>query len=237
MNRRIKLSMLVPSRVAKVYQRWRSTSSHRLLMRGAVLFGGAVLLSAALGTVGAQPHENRTVYAGTIIVDLERYNGPFVDSNSVSIELANLELKRALSLITYSARYNIPADLAALIYDTALEEGVDPELGFRLVRVESDFDPEALSHADAIGLAQVRLPTARFFVPDITAEGLYDRQLNLTIGFRFLRDLLTQFDDDLPLALIAYNRGPRRTRQLLASGFQPWNGYASSVLEGYEPPE
>ena len=206
-------------------------------MHGAAIFSGAVLLSAALGSGGSEPTEHRTVYAGTITVDLERYSGPLVDSNSVSVELANRELRRARSLIAYSARYNIPADLAALIYDTALEEGIDPELGFRLVRVESDFDPRALSHAGAIGLAQVRVPTAKFFVSDIIAEDLYDRQLNLTIGFRFLRDLLHQFDNDLPLALIAYNRGPTRTRQLLARGFEPWNGYATSVLKGYQPPE
>src|SRR3970282_2136241 len=49
----------------------------------------------------------------------------------------------ARALLDYSSRYQVPSDLVALIYDTALREGLDPDLAFRLVRVESAFDPKA----------------------------------------------------------------------------------------------
>ena len=42
-------------------------------------------------------------------------------------------------IIDNSAKYQIPADLAAAIYDIALSEGIDPALGFQLVKIESNF--------------------------------------------------------------------------------------------------
>ncbi|MBW8056242.1 MAG: lytic transglycosylase domain-containing protein, partial [Nitrospira sp.] len=100
---------------------------------------------------------------------------------------------------------------------------------------ESRFNPRAISSAGALGLAQVMPKTARMFVPDLTDEELFDAELNLRIGFRFLHQMLQKYSGDLSLALLAYNRGPARLQQLLASGLDPRNGYASLVLEGYLP--
>lgn len=146
------------------------------------------------------------------------------------LEIARVAAERADAVIRYSSRYQIPADLAADIYDVALSEGIDPRIGFRLVQVESNFKLRARSHASAIGFTQVRVPTARFYQPGITEAQLYDRQTNLRIGFRFLRDLLRHFDGDLRLALLAYNRGPQRVKDILAAGGDPSNGYASAVM-------
>jgi len=78
----------------------------------------------------------------------------------------------------------------------------------------------------------VRLKTARFYDADVTEQSLHDRDTNLRIGFRFLKDLLAQFDEDLNLALLAYNRGPARVAELVARGEDPANGYAEIVLRG-----
>lgn len=150
----------------------------------------------------------------------------------MSLLLLQQELERARELIHYSSRYRIPADMAALIYDTAVEEKIDPKVGFQLVKVESAFDTRAVSAAGALGLAQVMPNTARYFKPDLRDEELFDRELNLRLGFRYLHDLIVTFEGDLKLALIAYNRGPGRLRQLIAGGVAPWNGYARSVLGG-----
>src|SRR5690606_30244998 len=93
-----------------------------------------------------------------------------------------------------------------------------------------NFKRGAKSGAAAIGYTQVRLPTARFYQAGITERQLYDRDTNLRIGFRFLRDLLGHFDGDLRLALLACNRGPQRVKDILASGGDPSNGYASAVM-------
>ncbi len=99
--------------------------------------------------------------------------------------------------------------------------------------MESAFTVKARSSAGALGLAQVQLPTARFYRPAITAEELFDPGTNLTIGFRYLHDLL-QIYGDVKLALLAYNRGPTRLKQLMDRGQDPRNGYATSVMQGYQ---
>jgi soluble lytic murein transglycosylase-like protein len=88
----------------------------------------------------------------------------------------------------------------------------------------------------AIGFTQLRVATARFYDATITEEGLLDRDTNLRIGFRFLQDLLKQFDGDMKLALLAYNRGPGRVAEILAQGGDPRNGYDDAVLHGYSAP-
>ena len=69
----------------------------------------------------------------------------------------------------------------------------------------------------------------------MTVRDLYDRETNLRIGFRFLRDLLEQFDHDMELALVAYNRGPGKVADILATGGDPANGYAEAVMDGWSP--
>ena len=143
-----------------------------------------------------------------------------------------MKLGRAESILEYSARYQITSDLADLIYGTALREGIDPDLAFRMVKVESDFTRGATSAAGALGLVQVQLATAKFYDANITTEELYDPATNLAIGFRYIRDLIEVYGD-VKLALLAYNRGPSRIKKLLDEGHDPQNGYASLIMEGY----
>jgi len=148
------------------------------------------------------------------------------------LAVARLQLERANAIIDYSGRYNIPAPLAAAIYDVALSEGVDPSLAFPLVRLESGFNPKAQSKVGAIGLTQVLPSTARLYEPGLTVQQLYDRDTNLRLGFRYLRDLLDRYGANLRLALLAYNRGPGRVEELLGAGKDPQNGYATTVMRG-----
>ena len=149
------------------------------------------------------------------------------------LELANAQLDRMNRVFAYSSRYGIGADLAGRIYDVALAEGIDPELAFRVVEVESRFNERATSPVGAIGLVQVMLPTARYFQKDITREALYDRETNLRIGFRYLRGLLRTHNGDLKLALLVYNRGPVAVGNALTEGRDPANGYDRVILAGY----
>ena len=131
------------------------------------------------------------------------------------IELLRIRTQRFDSLFRYSARYKVPADLAALIYDGALREGLDPDLGFRLVKTESGFEARAVSWAGAVGLAQLMPNTARALMPGITTEQLFEPETNLHLGFRLLRQLIARYDGDLRLALVDYNGGPRKVVEFL----------------------
>jgi soluble lytic murein transglycosylase-like protein len=151
------------------------------------------------------------------------------------LDLLRLQLDRAEAVMRNSARYQVPSDLAADIYDIALSEGIDPALGFQLVKIESSFRSGVRSPMGAIGYTQVQVATARFYRAGITEKELYDRELNLRIGFRFLKDLLDRYHGDKHLALLAYNRGPAKVAEILAAGGDPTNGYSDAVLEGYHP--
>ena len=62
-----------------------------------------------------------------------------LDAAKGELELAHAQLERANSIMGFSARFKVSADLATDIYEVALAQGIEPELGFRLVRVESQF--------------------------------------------------------------------------------------------------
>ena len=210
----------------------------RLLMRGALLVVTVVVIGALAGwtkrvkaadTVAAPDPRLVAHQLGSMEQQLNGTQG--------ELELIKLELERTSAILENSARFQIPADLAEDIYDIALSEGIDPALGFQLVKVESGFKANARSSMAAFGYTQLQVPTARFYEPGVTAAQLYDRETNLRIGFRFLRDLLEHFDHDMQVALVAYNRGPGKVAGILAKGGDPANGYAEAVMEGYQPLE
>lgn len=148
------------------------------------------------------------------------------------LELARLELNRLSSIVEQSARYRIPADLSTAIYDIATTEGIDPALAFSLIRVESGFTRRAVSSAGAVGYTQVMPSTAFWLQPGLDREDLFQRDTNLRLGFRYLRMMIEQYDGDLHLALLAYNRGPGRVDEILRAGGNPSNGYSVNVQNG-----
>ena len=157
-----------------------------------------------------------------------------LDAAKGELALAHAQLDRAKAIMDYSARFKVNAELAGAIYDVALAEGIEPELGFRLVRVESEFNPHAISSVGAVGLTQLMPSTARFFDKDVTREQLFEPRTNLRIGFHYLRSLINEYDGDVRLALLVYNRGPVAVETLRSLGVDPGNGYASLVMKGYK---
>ena len=130
----------------------------------------------------------------------------------------------------FAVRYRISPHLARSIHDAAEGAGLDPELGFRLVRAESGFNPRARSHAGALGLTQLMPYTARMLDRRMTTpERIMQPEANLAAGFRYLRRLIDKYDD-LRLALLAYNRGEGAVDRDLRRGRNPENGYSRRVL-------
>lgn len=132
-------------------------------------------------------------------------------------------------------RYNITHTMARLVYDAALEAGLDPELGFRLVRVESVFDPDAVGGGGAVGLVQMMPGTARSLDPEVdTRRELIDPATNMRLGFGYLRDMIERYEehgtDAVRLGVIAYNRGENAVDRALRRGRDPENGYGARVL-------
>jgi soluble lytic murein transglycosylase-like protein len=120
--------------------------------------------------------------------------------------------------------------LAESIVEAALENDIEPELAFGLVRAESGFRDGATSHVGAVGLTQLMPRTARWLEPGTTTRDLRDSETNLRIGLGYLRDLIDKYDGDERLALLAYNRGPGTVDKVLRRGGDPDNGYVEKVL-------
>ena len=142
------------------------------------------------------------------------------------------DLARWSRVYHFADRYDIGTDLAQAIHDEAIAAGLEPELAFRLVAVESEFNEHATSPVGAVGLTQLMPSTAKYFVKNVTRSQLYDRHLNLRVGFRYLRTLIGEYKS-LRLALLAYNRGPYAVQASLAAGEDPANGYEKAVMQGY----
>lgn len=126
-----------------------------------------------------------------------------------------------------------PVELSQLIDEHSQRADLDPGLVRAVVRVESDFDPAAVSVKGAIGLMQLMPETAR----ELSIADPYDPAQNLAGGTRYLRDLLDRFDGSLELALAGYNAGPEAV--LRYGGVPPYRetrDYVRRILDLYDGP-
>ena len=96
--------------------------------------------------------------------------------------------------------------VAKIIQQNAKQHGVDPKLVQAMIRQESGFNPTAVSPKGAMGLMQLMPETAA----SMGVEDPFDVEQNIKGGIRFLKICLKRFDQNLPLALAAYNAGPGR---------------------------
>lgn len=117
-----------------------------------------------------------------------------------------------------------------LIAEAAAQHRLDGLLLAAVVEAESGFDPDAVSPRGARGLMQLMPATAA----DMGAAHPTDPGANVRAGARYLRQLLRRFDDDLELALAAYNAGPGNVlRYRGVPPFRETNRYVDRVLAIY----
>ena len=109
-----------------------------------------------------------------------------------------------------------------IIVQESRTRNLDPFQVAGLIRQETIFTTRAKSHANAYGLMQVLVPTARLTAQKygvnraITAEALYEPRLNIQLGTSYLRDQIDKFGR-IEYVAAAYNAGPHRAAQWLTS--------------------
>jgi soluble lytic murein transglycosylase len=105
----------------------------------------------------------------------------------------------------------------------AVENQLDPYLVAALIRQESEFNPAAVSHADAIGLMQLLPTTGKRMARELKVRKysvgmLADPAINVQFGTRYFREMVQKFDGNLEAALAAYNAGVDRVQEWRSSG-------------------
>lgn len=101
------------------------------------------------------------------------------------------------------AATEVPSALTKLVDDIAEKHEVDRDLVHSMIRVESNYNPFAISNKGALGLMQLEPSTARRF----GVADAFNPAQNVEGGVKYLKYLLELYNGDHRLALAAYNAG------------------------------
>jgi len=101
------------------------------------------------------------------------------------------------------------AQFGQFIQSAATRFHVDADLISSVIAIESNFNPKAVSRRNARGLMQLIPGTA----DRLGVRNVFDPAENIDAGTRYLGELLHRYDNDLILALAAYNAGPERVQK------------------------
>ena len=121
-----------------------------------------------------------------------------------------------------------PVGLDAHIREAAILYGFSQNLVAAIIETESQFNTHAVSRRGALGLMQLTPATAAL----LGVDDPFDPRANIHGGVRHLRSLMDRFDNNLTLALAAYNAGERAV--LIYGGVPPYREtrqYVSRILQ------
>src|SRR5206468_10851488 len=119
------------------------------------------------------------------------------------------------------------------IAEASARYGVPERLIWAVIRVESGFDPRAVSSKGARGLMQLMPETAAI----LGVRDSFNPRENIHAGTRHLRGTIERFRDDLPMAIAAYNAGEKPVASF--RGIPPFpetREYVARVLRLYGAP-
>jgi Transglycosylase SLT domain len=150
--------------------------------------------------------------------DKQQGNKIGIDSNNQfnGVHINDLVL-RTLNNTTVSAVNTNKTEgerIELAIKEASKKHGVDEELIRAIIKVESDFNPKVKSSAGAMGLMQLMPENVKYY----GVKDPYNIEENIDAGTRHIKDYLKMHNNDLDMALAAYNFGPGNMRKRGISG-------------------
>jgi len=140
-----------------------------------------------------------TVLSSPVMADIYRH----VDENGV-VHFTNVPTGGEYSFYAEEQEKAGTQDLVQLVRHYSRKFNLEEALVHAVIKVESDYQPQIVSKKGAVGLMQLIPETAR----DMMVNNPLDIEQNIRGGCRYLRLMLTRFEENLDLALAAYNAGP-----------------------------
>jgi soluble lytic murein transglycosylase-like protein len=117
-----------------------------------------------------------------------------------------------------------------LIRKASKAHGVSFNLVKAMIKVESDFNPKAVSRAGALGLMQIMPANLKH----LKIDDPFDPSDNIMGGTKYMKYLLNRFDGRVSMALAAYNAGPNRVEKLnRIPPFPETQNYVKRVVKYY----
>lgn len=127
---------------------------------------------------------------------------------------------------------NLPTgSIGDMIQSAAAKYGINPKLLSAIAETESNYQPDAVSSAGAIGVMQLMPETAA----GLGVTNPYDARQNIDGGAKYLKELLDDFGGNVREAVAAYNAGPQAVKNY--QGVPPYpetQNYVSHVLDLYQ---
>ena len=147
-------------------------------------------------------------------------------------------------------RYLYPLKYTEYVEQYSAEYGVSSQLVLAVIKCESNFETDAVSHADAAGLMQLTEETfedVRIMLGDSDQytydDYRFDAEINIKYGIKYLQYLLEVFKYDKTAAIAAYNAGMGNVRKWIGDGknlseedihFGETSDYVKKVLKAEE---
>jgi len=136
----------------------------------------------------------------------------------------------------YSQHYGTSPEIVAAVLRESENNGIDPAIMLELIKIESNFQPTAMSRDGARGLCQIRPVTARELARELGLEYrpelLHDTQYSIKLGTYHLAKLVKLYNHDYHRALTAYNRGIKGLNDYMKRTGTPVSSYSTRISEG-----
>jgi hypothetical protein len=120
-------------------------------------------------------------------------------------------------------------EMNTVIEKASVAYGVDKNLIRSVIQAESNFDANATSPKGAMGLMQLMPGTAR----ELGVSNAYDPEQNVMAGTRYLKNLLDRYNDDVGLALAAYNWGMGNLERSTGRLPEETRSYIAKIMKSY----